>query len=114
MGLKDRLRRLEAVSGGESEKPDWPRPFEDVSLEVLEAVSRRELSRYVEALEGGTEHRQSYAERYAAQEAFHESRWRTHGIRRRSSGMPAPEDWREVEAVLEETEEYMKGETDGR
>jgi hypothetical protein len=114
MGIKRRLERLEAVSGVERvvEEPDWPRPFKDVSLEVLEAVSRKEIRRYVEAVEGGTEHRQSYAECYAAQEAFHEARWRQHGIRCHNSGMPAPEDWREVEQVLLEAEEYTEGETD--
>jgi hypothetical protein len=102
MGLEDRLRKLEAKYGAvdtpwwtlpPGEEPDWPRPLAHWSDEELERMTYRDIEEYCDALDEGREYSPSYEEVWLNQEVFHESRWRKHGIARRSSGMPLPEGW---------------------
>jgi len=110
--IRRRLERLEAGTVEETpwwtlppgEEPTWPRPFKDVALSVLEAVSRRDIERYL-----NTGHTPSAVEAYVSNEAFHEVRWRKYGIARLAAGgqTPQPADWSEVEQVLEDVRDYL-------
>ena len=101
--LERRLDRLEAGVGAKreapwwglspSKEPDWPRPLVDRSDEELEEISHGDIEEYCKALNEGREYRPSYEEVWLNQEVFHESRWRKHGIARRSSGIPPPKGW---------------------
>jgi hypothetical protein len=132
--LDDRLKRLEAEASEvpwyslpPGVEPDWPRPLADWSDEELRAfevvVHAREINEYVSWIHDEAEKppQPTPEETWVRVEAWHEYRWRFHGIVRRSFGMPTPEDadavarrWRmRMQAYLEDHPEAGLPREDG-